>query len=571
MLSLVSRTRLLPLWVTICAVTAGTLVHAATLELISSAPTNNAVDVSRTELLILQFSALLNAKSVNVNAVTLQSSSGAQKVALSVSGAVITMRPSTPLLPWTHYTLNVSSITGSSGEQLAAPIVISFQTRDASWRAPQLIDHLTAGQGNPATAINAKGVRFVVWQQSTDTDYQIWANRYVPGQASSGSTLVASFLQGSNYISDLKVFVDDSGNAFATWAINKNLVTWTEDGPWTHPLQRLWASRFTDGSGSGAGWNVPQEIDGYPAGKSTMQLRLKFDHTGDAVALWQEYPYDGAPHLPENIVVSGYTKGRGWRSPYHLDTSYSLLVGGLTDLQIDDLGNAYASWIDFGSPIGPQPGDPGDPLMVSHYIHYTDTDLADTWTTPRTINRGSYSPVIGFPVLAVNHRGDAFVMWSDDWSGLQYARTDELGRWGTPILVDVSMKVSPSQLVLLDDGEAFAAFRLGVRQYNPAKRAWTWAHPLMMNQDASSDPRIVADPSGNATVAWTQNINGVNRIYAKRYRANRGWFASGPIDSSSTLGATLQDLLLQPDGSVIATWLQTNDAGTTDVVNARFE
>ncbi|MES1196903.1 MAG: hypothetical protein ABUL58_08160, partial [Steroidobacter sp.] len=453
-------------------------------------------------------------------------------------------------------TLSATSLTGSNGDQLAAPLSITFKTHDATWQAPELIDHLTANQFGPVTAINAKGVRFVAWLQSNDsgTGNDIWAIRHVPGMASTDAVRVASFPE--NYISQLNVFVDEDGDAFVTWVVDRKPIPIT---PW-----HLWAVRFSAGGGPGTGWETPQIIDGYSA-RSATQLRLKFDHNANAIALWQEYDCCGV-HSLQSILVSRYNRYGGWSKPVHLDDSDPFLLEGVTDLQIDDAGNAYATWLDLEDIHYPAPQ-----LLVSRYTASNfGPNIIGSWSAPRTITTESTSFSTGFPALAVNHHGDAFVMWGDD-TGLKYARTDELGRWGTPILVDVSMKISPSQLVLLDDGEAFAAFTVGVRQYLPATRAWTWAHPLLTDQDATGDPYIVADASGNAMVAWTQTVNGSNRIYAKRYRANHGWFHSEFIDAGNASGAELQDLFQEPDGSVTATWMQYNADGTVDVQAARFE
>ncbi|HEX2585107.1 MAG TPA: Ig-like domain-containing protein, partial [Steroidobacteraceae bacterium] len=90
----------------LCIAFATTSIHAASLTLLSSAPASNATDISRTDNLTLQFSAPVASSSVTASTVTLQSIAGVQKVSLSVSGAVVSVRPLTPLLPWTNYTLS---------------------------------------------------------------------------------------------------------------------------------------------------------------------------------------------------------------------------------------------------------------------------------------------------------------------------------------------------------------------------------------------------------------------------------------------------------------------------------
>src|SRR5690348_6139107 len=135
---LITRARALSIFVMTGVLCIATLAHAATLALINSVPINNAVDTSRTDALSLQFSAAIATQSVRADTVTLQSSAGIQKASLSVSGAVVSIRPLTPLLPWTSYTLSATSLTGTGGEQLATPVTVVFKTRDETWQTPQL-------------------------------------------------------------------------------------------------------------------------------------------------------------------------------------------------------------------------------------------------------------------------------------------------------------------------------------------------------------------------------------------------------------------------------------------------
>jgi len=521
------------------------IANAATLELVSSAPANNAVDVSRVDPLNLQFSTALSPYSVRADTITLRNATGVQKVGLSVTGGSVTVRPLTPLLPWTTYTLNAQSLVGSAGEQLAQPVAIVFKTRDAAWQPPQLIDRLTTEQWNPVTAVNSKGIRFVAWQQSNGAGDDIWAVRHVPGATAAETPVLIASL-GTEYASEVRVFVDENGNAFVTWQLDKSEV-WLP--------RRLWASRFTAGSGAGSGWGVPQAIDGY-AKRSGTNLHLVFDHAGNAVALWQEWDCCG-PHSLQSIVANRYTQRTGWSKPVHLDNAPGFLAGD-TDLQIDDDGNAYAAWVMVENLYNPIAD-----LRVSHF------DTTSGWSAAHLVTSEYVFESSIDPTLAVNPRGEALLMWAYD-NGLKYAHADELARWGTPIGIDAT-HVAPSSMVYLDSGIAFAAFSDGVKMFRPDLGYWDWKHPLSNQQNTSTAPRIVADKSGNALVAWTQTSGGIDRVFAKRYRAARGWLNPAPIDVGNTLGAGLEELFLDPTGSAAAAWWQRNDQGTLDIKAAAFK
>jgi hypothetical protein len=521
------------------------VAQAATLQLVSSAPTNNQVDVSRFDALQLQFSSPISSYSVRADTVTLRSDAGIQKAGLSVSGASVTIRPLTPLLPWTTYSLTAKSLVATSGESLAQPVTIAFMTHDAAWQAPLTIDRLVPYQFNPTTATNGNGVRFSAWQQSLGGGDAIWVVRHLGNETDAGPFLLASFPQ--NYVSELALTVDDSGNAFATWIVD------TPSGP--RP-RHLWASRFKAGSGSGSGWSTPQIIDGY-ATRSATNAHLVVDHAGNAFVLWQEFDCCFI-HSLESIVVARYTQQAGWSKPTRLDDSYAFLAGKI-DIKVDAAGNAYATWFSLDYLYYPEPE-----LKVSRYA------INQGWSVPKVIAVESTMDSDGSPALAVDPRGEALLMWADD-TGLKFARADQFGNWSAPILIDSAVRRSPSSMMLLDSGVAFAAFVDGVKTYLPDKGWWSWTHPLFNQQNASSDPRIVVDPSGNAVVVWTQTNNGIGRIYAKRYRANHGWLNAAPIDAGNSLGAGLEELFLDASGSASAAWWQSNDLGTSDVKVAVFK
>jgi len=523
------------------------IAHAATLQLVSSAPANNDIDVSRADAITLQFSTALSPYSVRADTVTLNSAAGSQKVSLNLSGTNITVRPLTPLLPWTTYTLAAQSLVGNAGEQLAQPVVVTFKTRDAVWQVPLTTDRVAVAQGqvfNQATAVNNKGVRFVVWPQSNGIGHDIWAFRHLPGETSSSApALVASL--GKNNAEQLQVFVDDNGNAFVTWVmVNPNNF---------NVPQRSWANRFV--AGSGGGWGVPQAIDGYAA-RSSSNLHLMFDHAGNALVIWQEWDCCDSDSR-QSIVVNHYTQRTGWSAPIHLDDSAGFF-DGRTKLAIDDHGNAYAAWSvteHYWSEISY--------IKVSHSSNFT-------WSAPQLLASASMANAEGDPALAVNPRGEAFLMWADD-TGLKYAHADELGRWGVPISIEPNVYHSPSSMVFLDSGIAFAAFRDGVKMFRPDKGWWDWTHPLLYQQTATTEPRIVADKSGNALVAWAQYGNSVDdgRTYAKRYRAGSGWLNPVVLDTGSYV--ELEDLFLDSNGSASAAWSENNEIGTSDMRVANFK
>lgn len=540
-------------WMYLCCAFA----QSADLTLVSSDPSNNATGVDRAAILTAQFSATVQPSSVRTDTVVLQGPAGVQKATLSVSGSTVSVQPSIPLLPWANYTLNISSIIGSNGEQLAAPIALTFKTRDGAWQARQVIYQLLSVYAVHATARNNKGVRIVTWLRSSQTSDDIMAVRFVPGVSTPELTLVASFSRISadptymypiDRVAELNVVIDDDGNAFVTWVAT---IANSSDVLHSSPIFHLWASRFVPGSG----WNTAQIIDGYVKHSAT-NAHVVFDHAGNAFAMWQQYDCCGL-HSIQSVVVSRYTKTTGWTKPVYLDNSSSFLAGKI-DIQVDAVGNAYATWSDLADIHYPTPN-----LMISRY------QIGRGWSTSKIMTTESTYNSTGYQALAVNPRGEAFLMWTDD-SGLNFAYADQYGYWSKPILIDSTATVAPSQMVLMNNGQAFTVFVNGIRTYSPTYKSWSATHPLLpYDQQASSDPRIVVDLNGNAMVAWKQ-MAGADRIYVKRYRANTGWSASEPIDNGY-IRAAFGELFVEVSGSVEAAWFQQNNIGTTDVQTDRFE
>jgi hypothetical protein len=110
--------------------------------------------------------------------------------------------------------------------------------------------------------------------------------------------------------------------------------------------------------------------------------------------------------------------------------------------------------------------------------------------------------------------------------------------------------------------------------FNPGNGWWSWTHPLIAQRAQEYvvyDVNIVADLTGNALVAWTQSGAEIGRIYAKRYRAGRGWLHAESIDADNPLGSVLDDLFVDSTGSVTAQWSQWNETGTVDIKTASFK
>jgi hypothetical protein len=104
------------------------------LTLASSVPASGATDVSRAANLVLTFSAPLDASKVTTGNVSLQGPSSAVAATVAASNNVLTVTPTSQLVPSASYTLTVSTaVQGTGGEALASPVTLNFATASIPW------------------------------------------------------------------------------------------------------------------------------------------------------------------------------------------------------------------------------------------------------------------------------------------------------------------------------------------------------------------------------------------------------------------------------------------------------
>ena len=153
----------------------------------------------------------------------------------------------------------------------------------SGWGSATLIEPADAGDSQfPQIAWDGSGNAMAVWQQNDGTQYNIWANRYVPGSAWGSETLIETIDAGNSGFP--QIAFDGSGNA---------LVLWEQfDGT----QYNIWANRYVTGSG----WGFPTRVDPAHPGNS-MTPQIAFDGNGDAMAVWTQ-----ANGTQFNIWVNGY-------------------------------------------------------------------------------------------------------------------------------------------------------------------------------------------------------------------------------------------------------------------------
>jgi hypothetical protein len=259
------------------------------LALTSSTPSNAAIDVARENDFVLTFSAPLNA-AIPSGAIALQNGEGAVPLSFSVSGNQIVVTASQRLLPVMAHTLTVSQeIRGAGGDKLAAPLVLTFTTRDSAWAQAHVLAPAThVGPADPKVAFDAAGNAVAIWQD-TDLGRDIAkVQRHIAGSGwESSARQVGIAPTGILYNQQLEF--DANGNGMALW--------FQEDS--------VRANRYVAGTWTGGGADGDVVQSG-----SAQRPQLAMDPNGNAMAVWMQF--DGTRN---NIRTRRYASGSGWAAP----------------------------------------------------------------------------------------------------------------------------------------------------------------------------------------------------------------------------------------------------------------
>ncbi len=153
------------------------------------------------------------------------------------------------------------------------------------------------------------------------------------------------------------------------------------------------------------------------------------------------------------------------------------------------------------------------------------------------------------------------------------------GQWSTPQLVEISNAgnaINP-QVAMDNQGNAVAVWS---QMGNVNKNIWSsffnnetgWTDPIRVefNEIGDADfPQVAIDHQGNVVVVWHQLDESGSRfdIWSNRYQSDKGWGESELIEFNDQNIATNPNLVIDPQGSVMAIWRQSFGANFVLVAN----
>lgn len=511
---------------------------AVPLRLEASMPANGATGVTRDAPLTLTFSATLDASAATV---ALANTSGNVSSTARVDGAQLIVTPAAKLARLGAYTLTVSGIKGTGGELLAAPVSLAFTAADGAWSTPVLLETDAGDASQPHVALAPNGDALAVWRQVNGTHVDLLSNHFtaagwqgvVPVETNDLEDVRDPDVGFDANGNALAVWAQGTGASYKMWT-NRFYGTSTWATPYRVEIASgvaEWPVLAIDANGDATvAWNKIVDAGGgmgtqfrpaaahldlaigwtYAPGISnnnySILTGLCSNGTGRALALWYQAGLGFA-----DIWMNTYVPGTGWLTPAPVEES---LTGGADSPRIvcQSDGSALAVWRRFESGVG-----------HLHAARYT----GDTWTAPVTLDT-SDTPV-GAPELASDAQGNAVVVWTQTENGRArlWSRRFVAGQgWAPAAHIDDAVNGDSGwyQLALNARGDGFVIWSaagagepLRTRVARLTGGAFSPAITLDPNSTTNDYyPRVALDPEGNAIAVW-QTCTSICDIQASRF------------------------------------------------------
>ena len=347
----------------------------------------------------------------------------------------------------------------------------------------------------PSIAVDGNDNIHVVWYDGTDgkwgTDFEImYANYSVSSDHWSNATVISD---GYNDVwgwnnddswypsiavdgnDNIHVVWQDETNNTAKWGIDDEIMyaNYTVGVGWSN------ATVISDGYGGIWGWNNDPSL--YPS--------ITADNSGNVHIVWQDETNNPAKWGSDlEIMYANYSVSSGkWSNAtvisdgYNNKWGWNLGSSWRPSIVVDDSDNAHIVWYDSTANMAKWGAD--------YEIMYANYSISSgKWSNATVISDG-YNNIWGWnnnqsrnPSIAADCFGNIHVAW--------YDYTDNLAKWGSDHEIMYAYKIAAtgkwSNATVISDG------------YN---NVWGW------NDQASWDPSIAADSSGNVHIVWHDETN----------------------------------------------------------------
>ena len=526
---------------------------------LQTSPADLDVTVPLETVVQVQFNADIDPETLSTTTFTLSALEGAQvqgTLNLGMVPDVAVFTPNEPLELITEYTATITTgLASKDGGVLEEPFTWSFETLDAEWGVPELIEENNFGPARfPQVATDAEGNAFAVWQQSDGLNLNIWANRYTRSDLWGDAEVIG--LPDVGPVGLPQLAVDPSGVAHAIWA--------QSDAEVAH----VYTSQYAPSEGD---WSAPELVQTNEITEARNDPQIGVDAEGNAIAVWIQRDIEGFGNV---VWANRYTPGGRWGEAEPIEAGEPILHGLGIDVAVSPNGNAVAVWTRSEAVLKGE-------LWSNRYT------VGSGWGADEIIGVEGLG-VVQAPRVAIDANGNAHAVWQlfdgmtqDVWTN----RSTPTEGWGEAQRLEADPNPAGAPAIATEaSGTAHAVWwqsdgtlqNIWASRYTPGGG---WGAPQLIEQpiedpeaEGSADrPQIAVDPNGNVFVVWQQRDIGRFNIWSNRYAPETGWAAAELIEQETFFGSGPQ-IAVDPNRHAHAVWAQAVESlGLTHIATNRFE
>jgi hypothetical protein len=361
-----------------------------------------------------------------------------------------------------------------------------------------------------ATAVDASGNVLVLTREHT-SEYVIRVRRYLSATQQWESTVELS-IDSNDLCRDLKIAVDEAGNAIAIWTM-ESVIRYT---------------RYTSASPWSSGWSTIADLPlpSDPGPDRVSRPSFVMNDAGDAMVVSVAGP------SPYRLFANYFSSTSGWEASALVAHTFAEdSTAGLPRAAIDSQGDALIVFTEYPSP------------NVAHVYgaRFTKHSLSFAASAPHISSVNAVSTDV-----SLNADGNGIMVWSPDpgTGGALYARHYLKGQdWQTPVevLSESVGRVMVPRVVMYDQVNAMVVYcphaeeTYALRYENGQ---WASAERLGAEGTTCHDNSIGVHSFGNsALISWDEQLSdSTTMTFAKIYRSGGTWSSHEHLSHPSTSG-----------------------------------
>jgi len=256
-------------------------------------------------------------------------------------------------------------------------IFLAAQAAQAQWTPAKRLTWTSGASYYPAVAVDSSGNVYVVWQDDTLGNFEIYHKNSTDG--------------GTTWTQSKRLSTTSGGSAYPTIAVDASgdlHAFWHDDTPGNSEIY------YKKSSNGGATWTPSQRLT-WTSGYSSCPV-IAVDASGNLHVVWS----DETPGNAEIYYVNSPDGGTTWATSKRLTWNAGASV--YPAIAVDSLGNPHVVWHDNTS---------GD----SEVYYKSSPDGGASWTTSKRLTMTSGGSYV--PAIAVDSSDNLHLVWMDTAPG----------------------------------------------------------------------------------------------------------------------------------------------------------